>query len=122
MALLKDTEEQENMILSLQTENDSLGNENSFFLQSFNEEIKRSQEISEKCLKNDQRVLYLECQSLGWQTELDSAKSAYDEVAAELDKIKEDMTKLSNDSQQIKEENEALHQNLMLQLSVKKIT
>ena len=72
LALLKDTEEQENMILSLQTENDSLGNENSFFLQSFNEEIKRSQKISEKCLKNDQRVLYLECQSLGWQTELDS--------------------------------------------------
>ena len=71
-------------------------------------------------MKNDQRVLYLECQSLGWQTELDSANSAYDEVAAELDKIKEDMTKLSNDSQQIKEENEALHQNLMLQLSIKK--
>ena len=33
LALLKDTEEQENMILSLQTENDCLGNENSFFLQ-----------------------------------------------------------------------------------------
>ena len=45
LALLKDTEEQENMILSLQTENDCLGNENSFFLQSFNEEIKRSQKI-----------------------------------------------------------------------------
>ena len=33
LALLKDTEEQENMILSLQTENDCLGNENSVFLQ-----------------------------------------------------------------------------------------
>ena len=33
LALLKDSEEQENMILSLQTENDCLGNENSVFLQ-----------------------------------------------------------------------------------------
>jgi chromosome segregation ATPase len=120
LELLKENGEREKMILSLQRDNTSLGNEKSLFLQNLHEETKRSQEISEKCLKSDQRVLYLESQSLELQRELASAKSAYDKVALQLNMIKEDLNKLSNDSHQIKEEKEALDQKLMLQFSINK--
>ena len=42
-----------------------------------------SEEISDKCLQNYHKVLNLEGQSLGSQTEFAEAKSAYDEVNVE---------------------------------------
>ena len=62
--------------------------ETTFVVHNLNRETKRSQEISAKCLESDERVLYLESQSLGLQTELASAKSAYDEVVVQLGKMK----------------------------------
>ena len=120
LKLLKENGEQEKMILALQRENASLGNETSFFLHTLNEETKRCREISAKCLENDERVLYLESQSLELQTELASAKSAYDEVVVQLSKTKEDMNKLSIDSGHLKEEKETLRQNMMLQPTINK--
>jgi len=120
LKLLKENGEQEKMILALQRENASLGNETSFFLHTLNEETKRCREISAKCLENDERVLYLESQALELQTELASAKSAYDEVVVQLSKTKEDMNKLSIDSGHLKEEKETLRQNMMLQPTINK--
>ena len=120
LKLLKENGEQEKTILALQRENASLGNETSFFLHTLNEETKRCREISAKCLENDERVLYLESQSLELQTELASAKSAYDEVVVQLSKTKEDMNKLSIDSGHLKEEKETLRQNMMLQPTINK--
>ena len=120
LKLLKENGEQEKMILALQRENASLGNETSFFLHTLNEETKRCREISAKCLENDERVLYLESQALELQTELASAKSAYDEVVVQLSKMKEDMNKLSIDSGHLKEEKETLRQNMMLQPTINK--
>lgn len=115
--LLKDNEEQGKMFKSLQGENASLVSEKTFLLQSLKEETKRSEEISKKYLKSDQRALDLESQSLGLHTELAATKLKCDGLTTQLNKIEEDVKKLSNDTVQIQEEKESLHEKLLLEIS-----
>ena len=82
--LLNEKEEQGKIIESMQREIASLRNEKSLISKNLVENTKMSQEISDKRLQNYNKVLELEGQSLGLQTELAEAKSAYDEVNVEL--------------------------------------
>lgn len=114
---LKENEEQRKMIESLQGENASLQIEKSL-LQSLKEATKRSQELSKKCLERNQRVLDLESQSLRLRTELVATKLEGNKVTIQLNKIKEDLKKSNDSSYQIQEEQqESLHEKLMIQLS-----
>ena len=114
---LKENQEQGKMIESLQRENTFLGSEKKLLLQSLKEAGQKSEEISKRCLKSDQKVLDLENQSFGLHTKLAAKKLKCDEVTIQLKKIKEVMEKISNDSCQIQEEKESLHENLMLEIS-----
>jgi len=105
--LLNEKEEQGLLNQSMQAEIASLRSERSLLSKSLNETTARiSQELSEKCLRNDEL-----------QTELAAAKLAYDQVTVQFKKMREDMNKISNDSHRIQREKEALDEKLMLEIS-----
>ena len=58
-------------------------------------------------------MLELEGQSLGLQTELAEAKSAYDEVNVELKNIRADTNEIRNNARRFQREEETLDENLM---------
>ena len=72
-----------------------------------------SQEISDKCLQNYHKVLELEGQSLGLQTELAEAKSAYDEVNVELKNIRADTNEIPNNARRFQREEDTLDEKLV---------
>ena len=111
--LLNEKEEQRMIIESLQREVASLRSEKSLISKNLDETTQMSQEISDKCLQNYHKVLELEGQSLGLQTELAEAKSAYDEVNVELKNIRADTNEIPNNARRFQREEETLDEKLM---------
>ena len=111
--LLNEKEEQGMIIESLQREVASLRSEKSLISRNLDETTQMSQEISDKCLQNYPKVLEPEGQSLGLQTELAEAKSAYDEVNVELKNNRADTNEIPNNARRFQRDEETLDEKLM---------